>query len=714
MKQITQDLKTGASCLVEVPLQKLRQGCLLIQTEYTLISAGTERMLVDFGKSSYLQKAKQQPDKVKEVFQKIKTDGLMTTVDAVKAKLAEPMPIGYCNVGRVIGVGAGVDGFTVGDLVASNGEHAEYVCVPKNLCAKVPEGVTAQTASFTVLASIALQSVRLIKPELGETIVVSGLGLVGLLAVQFLRSHGCRVIGADFNAQRLRLAEQFGATTVDLAHVEDPVSAIIACNDGVEVDAVLIAASTKSNDPVSQAAKVCRQRGRIVLVGVTGLALSRADFYQKELTFQVSCSYGPGRYDPNYEDVGNDYPKGFVRWTEQRNFEAVLLAMKEGWLQINDLITNTFPIAEAEKAYQALLEDKSALGIMLSFPQRPLPDTDAQNMMRTIGLTAVAHAADVKSAHKCRVQMSVIGAGNYASRMLIPAFDKAGVNFHTLYANTGLKCRSVATKFGFANASTHLEQLWSSDTSQVVAIATRHDSHASLVCQSLNAHKHVFVEKPLAISVEEVEAVEHAYASQQGKYLLMVGFNRRFSPFVVKMKELLQKDAGPVSMNMMINAGHIPANHWTQDPKIGGGRIIGEACHFIDLARFIAGSAIVEASINYLQQPGLIAFDTAVISLQFANGSIASINYFANGHKSIPKERVEVCSKGRVLQLDNFRQLIGYGFSGFKKMSSFKQDKGQSQCVQAFMQAVQNGGSSPIPYEQIIEVAKVAVQLGSQ
>jgi len=709
MKQITQDLKTGATCLVDVPLQKLRPGCLLIQTEYTLISAGTERMLVGFGKSSYLQKAKQQPDKVKEVFQKIKTDGLMTTVDAVKAKLAEPMPMGYCNVGKVIGVGAGVNGFAVGDLVASNGEHAEYVCVPKNLCAKVPEGVAAQAASFTVLASIALQSVRLIKPELGETVVVSGLGLVGLLAVQFLRSHGCRVIGADFNAQRLRLAEKFGATTVDLANVDDPVSAIVACNDGVEVDAVLIAASTKSNDPVSQAAKVCRQRGRIVLVGVTGLELSRADFYHKELTFQVSCSYGPGRYDPTYEDAGHDYPKGFVRWTEQRNFEAVLLAIKEGWLQVDDLITNDFPVAKAEKAYQALLEDKSALGIILSFPQQSLPDADVQNTMRTIDLNTVAKAADTKSA-----QMSVIGAGNYASRMLIPAFDKAGVNFGTLYANTGLKCKSVATKFGFANASTHLEQLWSSDASQIVAIATRHDSHASLVCQSLDAQKHVFVEKPLAINIEEVEAVEQAYASQQNKYLLMVGFNRRFSPFVVKMKELLQKDPGPISMNMMINAGHIPAEHWTQDPKVGGGRIIGEACHFIDLARFIADSAIVDASINYLQQPGSTAFDTAVISLQFANGSIASINYFANGHKSIPKERVEVFSKGRVLQLDNFRKLIGYGFSGFKKMSAFKQDKGQSQCAQAFVQAVQNGGPSPIPYEQIIEVAKVSAQLGSK
>jgi predicted dehydrogenase len=712
MKQITQDLKTGATCLVDVPLQKLRPGCLLIQTEYTLISAGTERMLVDFGKSSYLQKAKQQPDKVKEVFQKIKTDGLMTTVDAVKAKLAEPMPVGYCNVGRVIGVG--VSGFAIGDLVASNGEHAEYVCVPKNLCAKVPEGVAAQAASFTVLASVALQSVRLIKPELGETIVVSGLGLVGLLAVQLLRSHGCRVIGADFNAQRLRLAEKFGATTVDLAKVDDPVSAIMACNDGVEVDAVLIAASTKSNDPVSQAAKVCRQRGRIILVGVTGLALSRADFYQKELTFQVSCSYGPGRYDANYEDDGHDYPKGFVRWTEQRNFEAVLQAMKEGWLQVDDLITNAFPVAEAEKAYQALLEDKSALGIVLSFPQQQLPDADAQNTMRTIELTTVAKTAHAHSVQDHCVQMSVIGAGNYASRMLIPAFNKAGVNFDTLYANTGLKCKSVATKFGFANASTHLEQLWSSDASQMVAIATRHNSHASLVCQSLSAQKHVFVEKPLAINVEEVEAVEQAYASQQGKYLLMVGFNRRFSPFVVKMKALLQKDPGPISMNMVINAGHIPAEHWTQDPKVGGGRIIGEACHFIDLARFIADSTIVDATINYLQQPGSITFDTAVISLQFANGSIASINYFANGHKSIPKERVEVFSKGRVLQLDNFRKLIGYGFSGFKKIRSFKQDKGQNQCTQAFVDAVQNGGPSPIPYEQIIEVAKVTMQLGSQ
>ncbi len=711
MKQITQNLKTGKSIVVDVPLQKLKAGHVLLQTKTSLISAGTERMLVDFGKSGYLKKAKQQPDKVKEVIQKVKTDGLMTTYEAVKAKLDQPMPMGYCNVGRVVAVGSDVEGYEIGDLVASNGQHAEYVCVPKNLCAKVPDAVSAEQACFTVLASIALQSVRLIKPELGETIVVSGLGMVGLLAIQLLRSHGCHVIGLDFNSERLRLAQSYGADVVDLANVDDPVSIVESMIKQAGVDGVLIAAATKSNDPVSQAAKMCRQRGRIVLVGVAGLELSRADFYEKELSFQVSCSYGPGRYDDNYEQKGQDYPFGFVRWTEQRNFQAVLAEMKAARLSVSELVTHQYAIDDAEKAYGTLQNDKSALGILLSYPNDELPSISEQKSMSTVNLEDSQHkGAEVTDS----LNVSVIGAGNYASRVLIPAFKQMNMSLDTVYTNTGLSCQTVAKRNNFKKASTDLSQLWEKSDSNLVVIATRHNTHANFVCKALETNKHVFVEKPLALNMNELEKIENSYAAGGGKYKVMVGFNRRFSPYVQKMKELLLKNAMPMSINMTINAGYIPKDHWTQDAEVGGGRIIGEACHFIDLARYLTGHTITHSAIAYQENTTDNCHDTAIITLQFADGSIANINYFANGHKSIMKERIEVFSKGKVLQLDNFRKLTGYGWKGFKKMSSFKQDKGQVACVKAFVDSIKNGSQSPISFNELIEVSHVTIGLVNQ
>jgi predicted dehydrogenase/threonine dehydrogenase-like Zn-dependent dehydrogenase len=711
MKQITQNLKTGKSIVVDVPLHKLKAGHVLLQTKTSLISAGTERMLVDFGKSSYLKKAKQQPDKVKEVIQKVKTDGLMTTYEAVKAKLDQPMPMGYCNVGRVVAVGAGVEGYEIGDLVASNGQHAEYVCVPKNLCAKVPDSVSAEQACFTVLASIALQSVRLIKPELGETVVVSGLGMVGLLAVQLLRSHGCHVIGLDFNGERLRLAQSYGADVVDLSNVDDPVSIVESMIKQAGVDGVLIAAATKSNDPVSQAAKICRQRGRIVLVGVAGLELSRADFYEKELSFQVSCSYGPGRYDDDYEQKGQDYPFGFVRWTEQRNFQAVLAEMKAARLSVSELVTHQYAIDDAEKAYDTLQNDKSALGILLSYPNVELPSISQQKLMSTVGLENSQH--DGAEVTDC-LNVSIIGAGNYASRVLIPAFKQMNVSLDTVYTNTGLSCQIVAKKNNFKKASTDLSQLWDKSDSNLVVIATRHNTHANFVCKALATNKHVFVEKPLALDMDELEKIENSYAAGDGKYKVMVGFNRRFSSYVQKMKELLLKNAMPMSINMTINAGYIPKDHWTQDAEVGGGRIVGEACHFIDLARYLTGHTITHSAIAYQEDTTDNCHDTAIITLQFTDGSIANINYFANGHKSIMKERIEVFSKGKALQLDNFRKLTGYGWKGFKKMSSFKQDKGQDACVKAFVESIKNGSQSPISFNELIEVAQVTIGLVNQ
>ncbi len=420
MKQVLQNLKNGSTEIAEVPAPRAGRGQLLMRTTRTLVSAGTERMMVNFGKAGLIDKARQQPDKVRMVLDKIRTDGLMPTIAAVRNKLDQPLAMGYCNVGEVVEVGAGVTGYAVGDRVASNGKHAELVAVPVNLCAKVPDAVPDDAAAFTVLGAIALQGIRLAQPTLGETVVVTGLGLIGLVTVQLLRAHGCRVLGLDFDADKLALARRFGAEVVDLKSGADPVAAALEYSRGRGVDAVIVTASTKSNEPMHQAAQMCRKRGRIVLVGVTGLELSRADFFEKELSFQVSCSYGPGRYDPNYEDKGQDYPVGFVRWTEQRNFEAVLDMLAEGRLDVAPLVSHRFGVAEAERAYAVVGGSEPSLGIVLGFAE---PGSEAAAPVRTVALVPTAAATIAKVDGTPSV--SVIGAGNYAGAVLIPAFKAA-------------------------------------------------------------------------------------------------------------------------------------------------------------------------------------------------------------------------------------------------------------------------------------------------
>ncbi|KIH75418.1 Predicted dehydrogenase [Geoalkalibacter ferrihydriticus] len=704
MKQILQDMAKGGTSIVEAPSPTVSPGTLLINTTTTLVSAGTERMLVDFGRASYLQKARQQPDKVKMVLEKVKTDGLLTTVDAVRSKLAQPLPLGYCNVGVVAEVGAGVDGFKVGDRVVSNGPHADLVKVPKNLCARVPENVDDEAAAFTVLASIGLQGIRLVGPTLGESVVVTGVGLIGLVTVQLLRAQGCRVLAIDFDQGKLDLARQFGAEICNPGMGEDPVAAGMAFSRGQGVDAVLITASTKSSDPVTQAARMCRKRGRIVLVGVTGLELNRADFYEKELSFQVSCSYGPGRYDPNYEEKGQDYPLGFVRWTEQRNFEAILDMMATGRLDMQPLITHRFAFEEAPQAYQVLSDDRSALGILLQYSA----DVAARRERRVVLRPDVQFTP-------AKPTIGFVGAGNYASRVLIPAFRAAGGQFHTIVTSGGISGVIHGDKAGFAEASTDVEAMLANDKINTVVIVTRHDTHARLVAQALKAGKHVFVEKPLAINTEELSDLEKLYASlvpRPPSPLLMLGFNRRFAPQVQKMKELLDTVKEPKSFIMTMNAGAIPADHWTQDISVGGGRIIGEACHFIDLMRFLAGSEIISVQARRMgNHPGVqVVEDKAVITLGFADGSFGTIHYLANGAASFPKERIEVFAGGRVLQLDNFRKLKGYGWPGFKKMNLWRQDKGQSACAAVFLTAIEQGMSAPIPADEIFEVARVSIE----
>ena len=669
----------------------------IIRSTKSLVSVGTERMLVDFGKAGWIEKARSQPDKVKMVLEKVKTDGLSATYDAVKSKLDQPLPLGYCNVGKVLD---GSDtGLEKGTRVVSNGHHAEVVRVPKNLVASIPDEVDDETAAFTVLGAIAMQGIRLVNPTVGETVVVTGLGLIGLLTVQILKANGCRVLGIDYDSAKCELASKFGAVVVDLSKEEDPIVMAEAFSRGRGVDAVIITASSKSNEIVKQAATMCRKRGRIVLVGVVGLELNRADFYEKELTFQVSCSYGPGRYDEDYEDKGMDYPLGFVRWTEQRNFEAVLDLMASGSINVKSLITNRFKIDDAVAAYEKL-DDRSSLGILLDY-QGAIEESVSKN---TVKLREKISSPPQKG------NVAFIGGGNYASRVLIPAFKRAGANLTTLVTSGGMSAIHHGKKNGFETASTDIEQALDDEVDAIV-IATQHNLHASQTFKALEAGKHVFVEKPLALTHEEIDKIE---ASQKvANTTVMVGYNRRFSPHIQKIKSLLDAKPSPKTFIMTMNAGEIPKDHWTQDAEVGGGRIIGEACHYIDLMRFLAGSKIKSFNAVKMGENDFVEVteDKALISLTFEDGSMGSIHYFANGGKSFPKERIEVFCDNGVLQLDNFRKLCSFGWRGFNKLNLWSQDKGQKNCVHAFMESLKEGGESPIPKDEIFEVARVSVDI---
>ena len=702
MKQILQNLKNGSTSTIEVPCPQVSSGQLLIRTNRSLISAGTERMMVDFGKANPIDKARQQPDKVRMVLEKIKTDGLMPTLDAVRNKLDQPLPLGYCNVGVVLETGRGVAGFEIGDRIASNGKHAEVVSVPVNLCAHIPDAVSDDEAAFTVLGAIALQGIRLVQPTLGESVVVTGLGLIGQLTVQLLRAHGCRVLGIDFDATRLALAKSFGAEVVNLGAGEDPVSAAERFSRGRGVDAVVVTAATKSSEPMHQAALMCRKRGRIVLVGVTGLELSRDDFFKKELTFQVSASYGPGRYDPNYEEKGQDYPVGFVRWTEQRNLEAVLDMMASGRLDVKPLISHRFSLEQTEAAYAVVGGTEPSMGILLEYPS-VLEKADAVVRTATVRLTTNVQTRTGVERNKTPA-VAFVGSGNYATGVLIPAFKDAGAKLATVASSAGVSGVHAGKKFGFDETTTDTASLFSDPQLDALVITTRHNSHAQLVLQALAASKHVFVEKPLCLTLDELAEIEAAARTP----IVMVGFNRRFAPQVQKVKALLAGVQGPKSFVMTVNAGAIPADHWAQDAEVGGGRIIGEACHFIDLLRFLCGTRITSQHVTRMDT---LTNDSVSISLGFEDGSIGTVHYLANGSKAFPKERLEVFAAGRVLQLDNFRKLQGFGWPGFNKLNLWRQDKGQKACAAAFIKAIAQGGPAPIPFDEIVEVARVSIEV---
>jgi len=691
MNQIIQNLKTGETVLEKVPAPSVRPGHILIQTSRSLVSLGTERMLVEFGNANLIQKARQQPDKVKMVLDKIRSDGLMPTIEAVMKKLGQPLPLGYCNVGRVIDIGAGVTELQVGDRVASNGPHAEIVCVPKNLCAKIPPGVSDDNAAFTVIGSIGLQGIRLLQPTFGETVVVVGLGLIGLVSVQILRANGCRVIGFDFDQKKVDLANQLGVLAVNPAGGTDQVKFVEEQTGGVGADAVLITASAKNNEIISQAARMSRKRGRIVLVGVIGLDISRADFYEKELTFQVSCSYGPGRYDEDYEQRGQEYPIGYVRWTEKRNFEAILSAIESGQLSVEPLITERVPLADYNRIYGHIGHASSIASLLVY-----------EGTVESRPVVAISNP----SFRKDKGVIGIIGAGNFTSSTVLPALKPLNAQLKYIVSAGGLTAKTLAKSAGFAYAATNHQEVLADKEVDLVIITTRHNLHASMVIESLQAGKNVFVEKPLCLNegqLGEIVMVYRQLADSGQPPVLTVGFNRRFSPFTQRMKSLLGQ--GVVNIVATMNAGFIPANSWVHDLHVGGGRIIGEACHFIDLCSYLAGSRVVAVCMNAMGTVPPENTDNASILLRYENGSNAVINYFANGSKAYSKERIEVHSQERSLILDNWRTLTGFGFKGFSSRKA-KQDKGHADQFRLLLGRLKSGGEALIPFEEIINTTR--------
>jgi predicted dehydrogenase/threonine dehydrogenase-like Zn-dependent dehydrogenase len=690
MKQLLQDLKSGKTWLEELPVPVPQPGEVLIKTSYSLVSLGTERMLVEFGKAGWIEKARQQPDKVKMVMDKVKVEGLKTTVDAVRHKLDQPLSLGYCNVGEIVELGEGVKEFKKGDRVISNGPHAEFVTVSKNLTALIPDEVTDEEAAFTVIGSIGLQGIRLLDPSFGDTVTVIGLGLIGLLTAQILVANGCIVLAYDLDKRKVKFARELGIEAFVGDNQTNPVDYILSKTEHDGVDGVIITASAKTDQIISDAARMCRKRGHIVLIGVVGLNISRAEFYEKELTFQVSSSYGPGRYDPDYEIKGKDYPKAFVPWTAKRNFEAVIEAIRSGKLKVKRLITETVKLDDFEKIY-GQLGSSGSIASLLEYK------SDAQQDKNI-------HIIKDRIFDPQKPVIGVVGAGNFTSMTLLPALKKLNPQIKTICDVTGMQSKALATKYDIHNCTSEFSQILNDKDINLVMIITRHHLHSGMAIKSLKAGKHVYVEKPLVLKETELEDILKTY-KDSGKSI-MVGYNRRFSPHTQLLKKYIRVE-DPVNITATMNAGFIPANSWVQDPEIGGGRIIGEACHFMDLLIYLTGSKISSICMNALGKNPDRYSDNATILLKFENGSQGVINYFSNGAKTYSKERIEVYSRNRTFVIDNFRRTNGFGVKGFRSLKT-KIDKGHKEQYRQLIENIETGSSPLIPFDELLNASKAS------
>ncbi len=696
MKQLLQNIKTGKSTIEDVPVPTPREGQALVKVEASLVSAGTERMVVEFAEKSLVGKARSRPDLVKQVLDKARREGLLNTAQAAFNRLDQPMALGYSSAGTIVALGKNTQGFKVGQRVACAGGgyavHAEYNVVPRNLLTPLPKNVDFESAAFTTLGAIALHGFRLAEPQIGENVAVIGLGLLGLLTAQIASAAGCNVLGIDLAPKRIALASSLGLEAVSRPQAEST-SEHFTANRGFDV--ILICADTSSNDPVELAGTIARDRARVVATGAVGLTIPRKIYYEKEISFINSRSYGPGRYDSNYEEGGQDYPLGYIRWTEGRNFEAVVDLMAKGKLQVKPLITHRFPIEKATTAYDVITGKKkeSFLGVLLTYPEGKKKEE------RRITFPAIVNRQSQI------VNLGVLGAGLFANSVLLPAIKKVnGIQLIGIASSGGLHAQHTGKKFGFQYVTSSDDEIINDPNINTVAILTRHDSHAELVVKALKAGKHVFVEKPLAINSEQLSAVSRQL-KKTDRCLLMTGFNRRFAPLAQSLQSSIVNHQSSMYVHYRVNAGYIAPDHWTQDPNIGGGRIIGEACHFVDFITFLVGAPPVSVTAHGLPDNGKYREDNVSMTFTFPDGSIGVVDYLANGDKSFPKERIEVFCGGMVAVLDDFvsLQIIQ---DGKKNEERGVQDKGWVAEIAALVESIQKGSEPPIPYEQLIGVTQ--------
>lgn len=724
MKQLVQNMRSGETLVVETPIPRPARGQVLVRTAASLVSAGTERMVVEFAGKSLIGKARSRPDLARQALEKARREGLLPAIDAAFNRLDQPLLLGYSSAGTVVGLGEGVSGLKIGQRLACAGGgyavHAEYVAVPRLLTAALPDQVDFDSAAFTTLGAVALHGFRLAGVQLGESVAVIGLGLLGLLACTIARAAGCRVLGIEKEAQRISFAGQLGWQAVSRENAEQ---AAASFTHGRGLDAVLICADTSASDPVELAGLISRDRARVVAIGAVGLQLPRKIYYDKELSFMNSRSYGPGRYDRSYEEAGSDYPIGYVRWTEGRNLEAVVDLLAAGSLDVKPLITHRFPIQQAPEAYRLIQGQagESFMGVLLTYPQHAAESPDAFPMSEQSRIELAAAAGPAASAVQAsKLQVGVLGAGNFASAVMLPAMSRVrDLQLVGLVSASGASARHLARRFGFQYASTDEQGLLSDKSINTVAILTRHHLHARQVVAALQAGKHVFCEKPLALTLEqlgEIEGVLVAMGSAERDVpafrspLLAVGFNRRFALLARRMKDFIQECYEPLFCSYRVNAGFLPADHWTQDPEQGGGRLVGEACHFIDFLTYLVGEPPAAISAQALPDEGRYSQDNFLLSVEFPDGSLGTVSYLSNGDRSYAKERVEVFCGGRVAVLDDFRRLeLVSGGRRQSHRSPLRQDKGHQAQWEIFAAAVQAGGPPPIPYAQLFGVSRSTI-----